>query len=194
MNARSIRRPDAYAVQGSERTSKKWKKILCLFMQNDVAQLTLAHRTGARGRILSVLAQEAFRLIEIPFKAEPVFLHKMPNSWYVDFAETHNLKLRTHDFYNPDLFFDDGTWVEITLSENSAYKKLFRYGHQADQMAVYWLDEDTGLHKNTCRTVRFPNARVASFESLYPRLQTVVGGPELIEGLMLLKGLKGTIL
>jgi hypothetical protein len=127
-------------------------------------------------------------------KAEPIFLHKTPNRWYVDFAKTHNLKLRTHDFYNPDLFFEDGTWVEITLSENSAYKKLLRYGHQADQVAVYWLDEDTGLHKDTCRAVRFPNARIASLERLSPRLQTVAGGPELIEKLMLLKGLKGTIL
>lgn len=80
----------------------------------------------------------------------------------MDFAKTYNLKLRTHDAYNPDLFFEDGTWAEITLSENTAYKKLFRYGHQADQIAVFWLDEDTGLHKDTCQSVHFPNARVTS--------------------------------
>lgn len=78
MNASSIRRPDAYAVQDSERTSKKWKKILSLFMQNDVAQLTLAQRTGARGRILSVLAQEAFRLIEIPLRPSLFSFIKRP--------------------------------------------------------------------------------------------------------------------
>ena len=194
MDASSIRWPDAYAIPGSDRTTKKWGKIISLFMRNDMAQLNLAQRSGARGRILSVLAQEAFRLMETPFKAEPIFLHKTPNRWYVDFAKTHNLKLRTHDAYNPDLFFEDGTWAEITLSENTAYKKLFRHGHQAEQITVFWLDEDTGLHKDTCQSVRFPNARVTSLESLYPQLQNVAGGPELIERLKLLKWLKGTAL
>ncbi len=194
MDASSIRWPDAYAIPGSDRTTKKWGKIISLFMRNDMAQLTLAQRSGARGRILSVLAQEVFRLLERPFKVEPIFLHRPPNRWYADFAKAHNLKLRAHDFYNPDLFFEDGTWAEITLSENTAYKKLFRYGHQAYQMPVFWLDEDTGLHKDTCQSMPFPNARVTSLDSLYPRLQTIAGGPELIERLMLLKELKGTIL
>jgi hypothetical protein len=194
MNDSRIRWPDAYVNPEPGRKTQKWERIISLFMENDMSELVLSHRTGARGRILSVLAQKTFRLLHMPFKVEPIFIHKKPNRWYVDFARVHNLKLRTHDFYNPDLFFEDGTWAEITLSENTAYKKLFRYGHQADKLAVFWLDEDIGLHKEICRAVRFPNARVMSIESLCPQLETVSGGPELIERLTLLKGLKGIIL
>ena len=42
-----------------------------------------------------------------------------------------DIKIRTHDFYNPDYILMNGTWLEVTLSENNTYKKLFRYGHQA---------------------------------------------------------------
>lgn len=155
MNGNQIRWPDAYVRAEAGRKIQKWEKIISLFMENDLSELVLSHRTGARGQILLVPAQEAFRLLHMPFKVEPFFIHKKPNRWYVDFAGSHNIKLRTHDFYNPDLFFEDGTWAEITLSENTAYKKLFRYGHQADKLAVFWLDEDTGLHKEICRTGAF---------------------------------------
>ena len=56
----------------------------------------------------------------------------------------------------------NGTWLEVTLSENNTYKKLFHYGHQAPLLKILWLDEDTGLHKKVCKNVDFPNAEVIS--------------------------------
>jgi len=55
---------------------------------------------------------------------------------YTASYQKYDIKIRTYDFYNPDYITPDGTWLEITLSENTAYKKLFRYGHQAPGVTV----------------------------------------------------------
>jgi hypothetical protein len=60
-------------------------------------------------------------------------------------------------------------------------------------LSFIWLDEDTGLHKEICHTVHFPNTRIINIESLYSRLISLPGGTELIEKLKVLKGLKGVI-
>ena len=151
-------------------------------------------RTGTRGRIFSHLVAQTLRLLEMPCQLEPIFEHRDPNPWYVNFAAENGLKLRTHRFYNPDFVLDDGTWVEATLSENSAYKKVFRHGHQASQLIAIWLDEDTGLHKEVCENVAFPNAEVKDVASLYPRLGPCAGGEGLIGRIELLKTLKGRLL
>jgi hypothetical protein len=52
----------------------------------------------------------------------------------------------------------------------TAFKKLFRYGHQAPRLLVLWLDSDVGLHKRLCEGVEFPNATVRPVESYYRRL------------------------
>ncbi len=81
-----------------------------------------------------------------------------------------------------------------SLSKNSAYKKVFRYGHQANELLVLWLDVDEGFHKTACRGVAFPNARVESVESLYDDLVGRAGGVELVRKFETLKGLEGIIL
>jgi hypothetical protein len=81
---------------------------------------------------------EKLQIISVGFSAEPIFEHVSPNPWYVDFALKHDIKLRLHPFYNPDFFLENGAWLEATLSENSAYKKIFRYGHQAEELLVLW--------------------------------------------------------
>ena len=116
-----------------------------------------------------------------------------PDQWYIEFAKQHAIKLRTHDFYNPDLFLSDSTWVEITLSQNTAYQKIFRYGHQADKLLVLWLDEDVGYHKKICQNVRFPNAEINSIECYNTQLEKLSGGPDIIRRLKTLKKLKGII-
>ncbi len=194
INNEIIRLPDEYGKPVSERNRKKWHKIISLFSENRLNDLALNHRTGTRGRILSVLALEVFNIIQIPFSSEPIFHHTEPNRWYTEFAKKHEIKLRTHDFYNPDLFLEDGTWVEITLSENTAYQKLFRYGHQAENLLLLWLDNDQGFHKETCQHIRFPNARIESIEFFEAQLKKTPKGLEIIDKLKVLKKLKGIIL
>jgi hypothetical protein len=189
-----IRLPDEYRKPISERSRKKWDKIISLFFESRLSDLALNHRTGTRGRILSVLALKVFNIMQIPFNAEPIFYHTEPNRWYTEFTQKHEIKLRTHDFYNPDLFLEDGTWVEITLSENTAYQKLFRYGHQAENLLLLWLDNDDGFHKKTCRHIRFPNARIESIERFDAQLKKTPNGLEIIDKIEVLKDLKGTIL
>jgi hypothetical protein len=92
------------------------------------------------------------------------------------------------------MLLDDGSWVEATISENEACKKLFRYGHQAPRLTVIWLDEDKGMHKGICQDVRFPNAEVLRVDSFYSRLKEQEKGRELIERFECLKGLKGVVL
>ncbi len=194
MDKKVIRNPDDYREPISDRKGKKWEKIISLFMENRLDDLALNYRTGARGRIFSVLSSEVFKKLQIHFKPEPIFYHINPNQWYIDFAKQHAIKLRTHDFYNPDLFFKDGTWVEVTLSENTAYKKIFRYGHQADKLLILWLDKDRGYHKETCQNVCFPNTVISSIESFNTQLEKLSGGPDIICRLKTLKRLKGIIL
>ena len=124
---------------------------------------------------------------------EPIFYHREPDQWYIAFAKKHGLKIHTHDFYNPDLFLDNGTWVEVTLSENTAYKKIFRYGHQSDNLLILWLDKDDGFHKKIYENVSFPNVSIKTVESFNFKLKKLSGGPEIINRLKTLKMLKGTI-
>lgn len=108
--------------------------------------------------------------------------------------ELCSIKLRMHAFDNPDFLLDNGTWVEATLSENTAYAKLFQHGHQAPHLMVVWLDEDPGFHKRTCAKVPFPNAEVMNVTSLYARMRTSKGGEDLIAKIDLLKTLKGVLM
>ncbi|MDZ7300926.1 MAG: hypothetical protein ONB44_02155 [candidate division KSB1 bacterium] len=163
-------------------------------MNNQLEELLSIHRGGSRGRIFQVLIEDMLKLLVLPYQPEPTFEHKEMNPWYLDFAAQHNLKLRTHGFYNPDFLLEDGTWLEISLSENTAYQKLFRYGHQAPRLRLIWLDEDDGRHKRICKNIRFPNAEVVNVNNYYPKLREKVEGKVLIEKFERLKRLKGILL
>ncbi len=163
-------------------------------MENRIDELCSIQRTGARGRIFARLIADLWNTTGKSLRAEPLFEHRDPNPWYVAFAVDNGIKLRTHSFYNPDFVFDDGTWVEATLSENTAYAKVFRHGHQCPRLKVLWLDADAGLHKTICRNVSFPNAEVMNVDSFYPQVRACAGGEELIAGFERLKMLKGTLL
>ncbi len=139
-----FRQPDGYREFDSQRSIRKWNKVVTLFYGERIDELKQICRHGGRGRIFSALVLDLFKMLSISYKQEPVFKCVEPHGWYVRFAEGNGIKLRTHDFYNPDFILEDGTWVEITLSENTAYKKLFRYGYQADKLLVFWLDNDSG--------------------------------------------------
>jgi len=110
---------------------KKWTRIINSFMEGRIEELKKIHRTGTRERIFSTLIKNMLELPQIQNEPEPIFDHKTPNRWYLDFASKKDIKIRTHEFYSPDFIFQDGSWLEITRSENIAYQKLFRYGHQA---------------------------------------------------------------
>jgi len=189
-----LRDPDGCAVHASSCSRRKWEPIIAAFMEGRIDELCSIQRTGARGRIFARLIVETWRLLGVSYRVEPVFEHRDPNLWYVAFAADNGIKLRTHAFYNPDFVLDDGTWVEATLSENTAYAKLFRHGHQAPRLTVVWLDEDAGLHKTVCARVLFPNAEVVNMASFYPRVRACEGGEILIAKLELLKTLKGVLM
>jgi hypothetical protein len=140
------------------------------------------------------VVKDMLKILQIPYETEPTFDHITPNRWYLDFASKHDdIKIRTHDFYNPDFFLSDGTWLEITLSENTAYKKLFRYGHQAQSLKVVWLDEDTGLHKKICESVEFLYAQVISIQKCFAKLKKLSKGKDLIKKFLELKKFKRII-
>ena len=189
-----FREPGGYAGGVSARSRRKWAPIIAAFMEGRMDELRSMQRTGARGRIFAHLIAEMWKAIGVSYRTEPVFEHRDPNRWYVAFAEGNGVKLRTHAFYNPDFLLDDGTWLEATLSENTAYAKLFRHGHQAPRLMVVWLDEDAGFHKAVCAGVPFPNAEVVNVASFYPRVRACEGGEELIAKFELLKTLKGVLL
>ena len=194
MKRRILRDPNGYAAPASARSLRKWEAIIAAFMEGRVDELCAIQRAGARGRIFARLIVETWKVIGVSYRTEPVFEHRDPNPWYVAFAADNGIKLRMHAFYNPDFVLDDGTWVEATLSENTAYAKLFRHGHQAPRLMVVWLDEDAGFHKTVCAGVPFPNAEVVNVATLYPRVRACEGGEELIAKLELLKALKGVLL
>ncbi len=162
-------------------------------MEHQFDELKKIYRTGTRGRIFAFLVENMLDILQIPHDSEPIFDHIEPNKWYLDFESNHDLKIRTHDFYNPDYILIDGTWLEITLSENTAYQKLFRYGHQAPALKVLWLEKDTGLHKKVCKDVDFPNAEVVSVQEYYPEFDESFEGCELVNKFHQLKQLKGII-
>ncbi len=76
-----MRFPDGYNKIYSERNLKKWNKILSLFFENNLLELIANQRTGTRGRILSILASKIFDILEISYKAEPLFNHMEPAHW-----------------------------------------------------------------------------------------------------------------
>lgn len=162
-------------------------------MKGNIDELKKIHRTGTRGRIFAILVGHMLKALQIKSEPEPIFDHITPRKWYFDFALANNLKIRTYAFYNPDYMLSDGTWLEITLSENTAYKKLLQYGHQAPALNVFWLDEDTGLHKNLCEDIEFPNALVINTQDYFPELEKVYQGNDLINKFQQLKELKGII-
>ncbi len=188
-----IRKPDRYAEPPPQRRQKKWARIINVFMKGGADELKKIHRTGTRGRIFAVLIEHMLEALQIQSEPEPIFDHIAPSKWYLDFALANDLKIRAHEFYNPDYILSDGTWLEITLSENTAYKKLFRYGHQAPALKVLWLDEDAGLHKNICEGIEFPDALVVNIQEYFPELEKVSGGNDLINKFQQLKNLKGII-
>lgn len=188
------RLPDRYGEYPPKRHQKKWDEIILAFTKGDLSRLLIIQRTGARGHIFYGLVKEMLEILRISFRPEPVFEHIHPDPWYVDFARKHDLTTRIHSFYNPDFFLEDGTWLEATLSENTAYKKLFRYGHQADKLLLLWLDPDEGLHSSLCREVSFPNAKIKSVRSFYDELGKTVRGEELVGKFELLAELRGTLL
>ncbi|MGV7224746.1 MAG: hypothetical protein ACQ9MH_24910 [Nitrospinales bacterium] len=173
---------------------KKWEKIISAFMVSDFKRLRTIQRTGTRGRIFSVLVRQSFDLIDIPYKREPIFYHGPVSAWYKEFADKHKLKLAVHSFYNPDFLLSDGCWVEVTLSENTAYKKIFRYAHQASKLLVIWLDRDEGLHKQVCEGVKFRNVTIRPVNWYYHQLHTREGGQDIIQKFETLKKLKHDIL
>jgi hypothetical protein len=178
----------------SKRHAKKWQGIISAFKDGRLDELFSIQRGGSRGRIFHALVEEMLKLLMIPFEPEPVFDHIEMNPWYLAFATKHNLKLRIHGFYNPDYILEDGTWLEISLSENTAYEKLFRYGHQAPHLRLIWLDEDDGLHKSICKEIKFPNVEVVSVKDYYSQLSEAVDGNALIDNFERLKKLKSILL
>ena len=172
----------------------KWNKIIQAFENDQTGELLAVQRTGSRGRIFLKLVNEILDKLQIGHESEPVFDHKQPNSWYQDFAAKHKIKLKVHSYYNPDFLLEDGTWLEVTLSENTAYKKLMRYGHQAPKLMIIWLDEDDGLHKQVCQNRRFPQARITSIKHFYPQLNSDKEGMKIINDLERLKNFKGILL
>ena len=184
-----IRQPDEYRESDSKRNIKKWNNVITLFYEERIDELKQVCHHGGRGRIFAALVVDLFKMQRISYKQEPVFYGIEPDSWYVHFAEENGIKLRTHDFYNPDFVLENGTWVEITLSENTAYKKLFHHGHQADKLIVFWLDDDNGYHKEMCHSTCFPNAEVRCIENMFSQDETPESF-ELISRFRLLKELK----
>lgn len=174
--------------------AKKWTNIINAFMENRIDDLRSIQRAGSRGRILERIVGDVFDCLGMRYQSEPFFDHKEPNEWYVDFSKTKDIKLRIYNFYNPDFLLPDGTWIEVTLSENTAYKKLFRYGHQAGFLKVIWLDKDNGLHKNICQNIRFPNAEVVNIDCYFDSLNQRKNGVDLIQKIVQLKKLKGVMM
>ena len=187
------KQPIRYASP-SKKSQRKWEEIISAFMCGDLESLRTIQRTGARGRIFAQLITHCFDTLNIGYKSEPIFSHVPVSAWYEEFAEVYGLKLRVNDSYNPDFLIDDGSWVEVTVSENSAFKKLFRYAHQTSDLLVIWLDPDTGLHKQVCEGLTFPNATVRSVEWYYSQLEKETEGLDIIRKLEILKKLKHDIL
>ena len=173
---------------------RKWEQIVSAFFAGDMETLLAIQRTGTRGRILAILVRRCFDVLSIGYQSEPIFAHVSPAAWYAEFAARHELKLVTHDHYNPDFLLNDGTWAEVTLSENTAFRKLFRYGHQAPRLLVLWLDADEGLHKQVCQGVEFPNATVRSADWYYPQLEQTADGRDVVEKVESLRGLRHKML
>jgi hypothetical protein len=193
MESSPLRMPIGYAST-PERHRQKWDSILSVFLAGDWDRLSKLQRTGTRGRIFSTLVKRTFEAVGIDIKPEPVFESIAPAAWYREFAGRHGLKLRIDEQYNPDFLLADGTWAEATLSENTAYKKLFRYGHQAPRLQVIWLDIDDGLHQRLCEEVEFPNASVRPVDEYFPMLMEMNNGAEIVRQFESLRTLKGQVL
>ena len=193
MASSPLRKPIGFAAP-SEKQRKKWTPVVSAFLSNDLVALSKLQRSGARGRIFSVLVQRTLEALGFDFEAEPIFEPIAPAEWYRDFAERHDLKLRVDEQYNPDFLLSDTSWVEATLSENTAFKKLFRYGHQAPQLQVIWLDSDDGLHRRLCEAVKFPNASIRPIDDYFPRLRETSNGAEIVRQFEFLRMLRGQIL
>lgn len=174
--------------------AKKWNHIISCFMDNRMDELREIQRSGTRGRIFAYLCKRMYSILEIEFIEEPVFEKLQPEEWYRSFADKHNIKLKEYPTYNPDLLLQDGTWVEFTLSENTAYKKIFKYGHQTKKLKLLWIDEDSGYHKSVCENVTFPDSCcIQSIEHYFPILRNHSKGENLTNHFIRLKGCKGII-
>lgn len=135
----------------------KWPTLIDAFLNGQYQLCINNGRYGLRGRIFANLVELLLIRDNIPFKSEVSFKPKPIPTKFIEIAKNHGENLKTRKkSYIIDFLIKNDIWLEVTLNEQEAHKKTFKYAHQCKQLIVLYLEKSSFVHRKNV----FPNAKI----------------------------------
>ena len=77
---------------------------------------------------------------------------------FIEIARKYNINLKTRkELYRIDFLINNDIWLEVTLNNQEAHKKILKYAHQCKQLGLTYLSAETlgslsstGFSARTC--------------------------------------------
>jgi CspA family cold shock protein len=141
-----------------------WQRLIHEFFEKNYEFCIKNNRSGLKGRIFSELIKKMFVFDKFSFEREVEFEPKLINKRYQQLAATKGRKCnRNKNKYIIDFLIDNRKWIEVTLNEDTAHKKTFKYAHQCDELIVIFLEPSDHIYYFN----PFPNAKVIILEKFF---------------------------
>ena len=135
----------------------EWSTLIDAFLNGQYQLCINNGRYGLRGRIFENLVELLLIYDNIPFESEVSFKPKPVPTKFIEIARNHGENLKTRKkSYIIDFLINNDIWLEVTLNEQEAHKKTFKYAHQCKQLIVLYLEKSSFVHRKNV----FPNAKI----------------------------------
>ena len=126
----------------------KWQTLIDAFLNGQYQLCINNGRYGLRGKIFENLVELLLIRDHIPFESEIYFKPKPISTKFIEIARNHGENLKTRKkSYIIDFLIKNDIWLEVTLNENIAHKKTFKYAHQCKQLIVLYLEKSSFVYK-----------------------------------------------
>ena len=135
----------------------EWSTLIDAFLNGQYQLCINNGRYGLRGRIFAYLVELLLIYDNIPFESEVSFKPKPIPTKFIEIARNHGENLKTRKkSYIIDFLINNDIWLEVTLNEQEAHKKTFKYAHQCKQLIVLYSEKSSFVHRKNV----FPNAKI----------------------------------
>lgn len=135
-----------------------WSTPIDAFLKGQYQFCINNGRYGLRGRIFAKIVELLLIYDNVPFESEISFHPKQIPMKFIEIARKYNINLKTRkELYRIDFLINNDIWLEVTLNNQEAHKKILKYAHQCKQLIVLYLEQKSSFCYQ--RNV-FPNAKV----------------------------------